>query len=223
MTREEKTARFIEEICEKIKTSEESPLTLRSSTSSRLDVVLKKCGFRRRSASILQQLQTCLEGAGVFPQPLLTDPDLDYRQKIYFSRRRPRERTPRGMLFHAEMELEHFVIENFDKIEQLSGLKIVKSQFLLDSGRRVDILCRDKLNGDYVVIELKNKDADDGVLGQILSYMKEIEKTAKKEGKKVHGIIITGQRNSILQEIIENSSYPIDWLVYSAGFSVEPA
>jgi len=51
LTREEKTVRFVEEISEKIRKSEESPLTLRSSTSSRLDVVLNWATMNVRSGS----------------------------------------------------------------------------------------------------------------------------------------------------------------------------
>jgi len=51
LTREEKTVRFVEEISEKTRKSEESPLTLRSSTSSRLDVVLNWATMNVRSGS----------------------------------------------------------------------------------------------------------------------------------------------------------------------------
>ena len=51
LTREEKTVRFVEEISEKTRKSEESPLTLRSSTSSRLDVVSNWATMNVRSGS----------------------------------------------------------------------------------------------------------------------------------------------------------------------------
>jgi hypothetical protein len=38
---------------------------------------------------------------------------------------------------------------------------------------------------------------------------------------KIRGIIVTGQRNSVLQEKLLNIKYPITLLVYKAQFEVE--
>lgn len=218
---DEKIHRFIEGVRKRIRCFEESPRTLKDSVSHRLDVVLHKCGYKRRSQKIVEKLQKAFEAHGVFPQPQIDDMSLDFRQNIYFSRKKPPERQPTGMLFHSEDALEHFVIHNFERIGQFSGLKMVKNQYTLANHRKVDILARDRLNGDYVVIELKRNDADDRILAQMEIYMSEVEKQAAKEGVGVRGIIITGQKNTYLHEIIKAWEKPVSWLVYKTAFAVE--
>jgi len=51
--------------------------------------------------------------------------------------------------------------------------------------------------------------------------MSEVQKQAAKEGVGVRGIIITGQKNTNLHEIIKDWEKPVSWLVYKTGFNVE--
>ena len=63
--------------------------------------------------------------------------------------------------------------------------------------------------------------AHDRILAQMEIYMSEVEKQAAKEGVGVRGIIITGQKNTNLHEIIKDWEKPVSWLVYKTGFNVE--
>lgn len=70
-----------------------------------------------------------------------------------------------------ESELEQYVIKHLEKVE--SGLRLIKSQYVLPNGR-IDILAKDS-KGNYVVIELKvEKDTD--ILYQQWYYCKEVKK-----------------------------------------------
>jgi RecB family endonuclease NucS len=70
-------------------------------------------------------------------------------------------------------------------------LKIIKNQYKCkDRDAYIDILCEDKINGDYVIIELKSFIADKDTYNQINNYLDCINNTIAK-GKDVKGLVIS--------------------------------
>ena len=117
----------------------------------------------------------------------LSEEEVCHRHLLAF-----RERVTDGELL-SESELEKYVITHLDDIE--SGLRFVRSQYILPNGR-IDILARDK-EGNYVVIELKvEKDTD--IVWQKWYYTNEIKKRYNTE--KVRFIAILPR---FYEEIIE--------------------
>ena len=108
--------------------------------------------------------------------------------------------------FALEKLLEEFLVSNWDGIEEFKQKKyeiytkdgeIVGRQFKAGEGK-IDILAREKENGNFVVIELKRNQTSDAVAGQILRYMNWIKKYLAN-GKEVKGIVIAGDIDDTLK------------------------
>jgi hypothetical protein len=106
-------------------------------------------------------------------------------------------------LFYMEKQLEDFIIENWESTEfgkkyelLIEDGEIISQQYQTDIGR-IDILARDKVTKNYVVIELKKNQTSDDTLGQLTRYMGWIKKNKKDEN--VKGIIVAGQFDSKLE------------------------
>ena len=106
-------------------------------------------------------------------------------------------------LFFMEKQLEDFIIENWDTTEfgkkydlLIEDGEVISQQYQTDIGR-IDILARDKVTKNYVVIELKKNQTSDDTLGQLTRYMGWIKKNKKDEN--VKGIIVAGQFDSKLE------------------------
>jgi hypothetical protein len=127
-------------------------------------------------------------------------------------------------LFYMEQQLEDFIIENwentelgekYDLIYEEGALK--SQQYVTDIGR-IDILAKDKVNGNYVVIELKKNQTSDDTVGQILRYMGWVSE--KKGDKDVKGIIVAGKYDEKLyyaQQMMKD----IEVFLYEVNFSLK--
>ncbi len=124
-------------------------------------------------------------------------------------------------LFYMEKQLEDFLIQNwehtdlgkrFDLIVEDGELK--SQQYRTDIGP-IDILAKDKISKNYVVIELKKNQTSDDTLGQLARYMGWIKE--KLGDNNVKGIIIAGGFDKRLDYAVkmipgtEVYSYQIDF------------
>lgn len=84
------------------------------------------------------------------------------------------------------------------------GLTGLQEQAKLDSGRRVDILCkRTKLN-QLVAIELKAAQPDDRSAGQVQQYLDDLARHAKNHGyDSAHVIVVSGQPDESVRDRVE--------------------
>ncbi len=106
-------------------------------------------------------------------------------------------------LFFMEKQLEDFIIENWDTTEfgkkyelLIEDGEVISQQYQTDIGR-IDILARDKVTKNYVVIELKKNQTSDDTVGQLTRYMGWVRKNKKDEN--VKGIIVAGQFDNKLE------------------------
>ena len=106
-------------------------------------------------------------------------------------------------LFFMEKQLEDFIIENWDTTEfgkkyelLIEDGEVISQQYQTDIGR-IDILARDKITKNYVVIELKKNQTSDDTVGQLTRYMGWVRKNKKDEN--VKGIIVAGQFDNKLE------------------------
>ena len=100
-------------------------------------------------------------------------------------------------MFYLESQLEEFIIENWEQTELGQKYDLIKEdgelvsqQYHTDVGI-IDILAKDKVNKNHVVIELKKGQTSDKTIGQLTKYMGWIKK--HKNDDKVKGIIIAGK------------------------------
>jgi hypothetical protein len=68
------------------------------------------------------------------------------------------------------------------------GLEIVERQLAVTPGNIIDLLCKDA-KGDYVVVELKKRSANE-TIGQLARYVTDVKEIKSKAGQKVRGIIL---------------------------------
>ena len=117
--------------------------------------------------------------------------------------------------FDSEEELKKVFSKrmNLDKIEprlKLVGSNLdLSTEYPAGSGKRMDILCYNTYPEDnyktthWVVIELKAKDADCRVFGQILSYLLALRKSKYfSKNSVVRGVILAEKIHDDLGELI---------------------
>lgn len=128
------------------------------------------------------------------------------------------------MEFVMEKYLEEFIETNFNKIN--FGAKLELYQDEESNGRQyptpignIDLLAVDKINKEFVVIELKKGRSNDTVVGQILRYMGWIKENMAKDYN-VRGIIILKERDEKLEyalKLIPN----VNLFLYEVLFNVK--
>jgi tetratricopeptide (TPR) repeat protein len=97
----------------------------------------------------------------------------------------------------SELELEESLYNHIEAFKKFGyDLEVIGRQVICKGeGGFMDILCRDKADGSYVVIELKIVPADQSAFAQISYYVAWVEKRMAR-GKPVKGIVISkGQDN----------------------------
>jgi hypothetical protein len=100
-------------------------------------------------------------------------------------------------LFYMEKQLEDFIIENWatselgQKFDLMYEEGVLVSQQYRTSIGPIDILAKDKVSGNYVVVELKRNQTSDDTVGQILRYMGWVSENLND--KNVKGVIIAGK------------------------------
>ena len=129
----ERIERYAARVDSKLRADEQATDSMRVFTDSSLRRVLKDCGFDRRGSRNVTTIQQALERRGVYPDPPLTTPGLDWEQRIYFTRTPPtRDPDLQRVRFPAERDLETFLVANFDYL--FPGLDLVDRQYRVQSG-----------------------------------------------------------------------------------------
>jgi hypothetical protein len=217
--------RFVDKIDRRLRADEASPKTMRVSTRSHLDVVLRECGFAKRGSRNLALIQEALWSKTVYPSVDLTDLTLPLDQIVYFTRTPIGDKRQRRLRFPVHFGLEQFLVENFDLI--FPNLRLVKTEYELPR-LKVDMVARDRETRDWVAIELKPDRADRGVVSQIVGYMQGIRAAppSKRGTAGVRGIVITGQSDPMLQQqvqaLADKEGFRLDWLVYRIEMTLAP-
>jgi len=133
--------------------------------------------------------------------------------------------SQKNSIFSIEKQLEDFIIENWEKTILSEKYELivedgvnVSQQFNAlgtEGNNHIDILVRDKKNGNHVVIELKKNQTNDDTIGQTLRYMGWVKKYKKDEN--VKGIIIAAKYDKKLNlalsmvPSIEAMTYEVDF------------
>ena len=92
----------------------------------------------------------------------------------------------------TEKEVEENLAKNIHVMKKFGYDLEVEGQQVICKGQGgyMDILCKDKNNGDFIVIELKITKANRNTFGQISDYMGWVI-DRKAHGKRVKGIVIS--------------------------------
>lgn len=203
-----------------------APTSLAEAPDSRLQVLLQRAGYLRRTDHSLAAVRSAFEAAGIHTYPDLCDPGLTRDERIYFFRKPIAGLTRPGALFGTEHTLEDFLVANFDRLDVFRDLRLRSRQYRFPgSARTIDLLCEERLSRHLVAIELKYGPADKGLPAQMLDYMIELERLAKREKRPgFRGLVVTGQPDSHLQEILTATAaargYRVEWFVYAVAIAL---
>ena len=127
-------------------------------------------------------------------------------------------------LFYMESQLEDFIITNWEKTELGKSLdliykdgELISKQYVTDIGR-IDILAKDKISKNYVVIELKRNQTSDDTVGQLMRYMGWVKRHLNDDN--VKGIIIAGKFDKKLDYALEYAPFDTDVFIYNVSFTL---
>lgn len=220
----DKVGRFADRIDAKLRADERSTKTMRVFTDASLRRVVQQAGFERRGSRNLALIEAALKRRGVFADPPLTRPGLDWEERIYFTRtpQEPRS-TERRIGFRTERDLEEFLVDNFDLV--WPDLRLEGRQWEVQSGK-IDLLARD--DDGYVVIELKKDRPTKDLVHAVARYIEDVEKWVAERGRSesVRGLIVTGQHDARMHEQLADLAlargHQIDWQMFRLEMVMEP-
>jgi hypothetical protein len=230
-TAQQRIRDFVDDVARKLEAMEASERSAREVTRSRLDVILRKCGYQNVSRTALERIQAMLIESGIYPEPGLTEAGLQRNQLIYFGRRVPTAAArPREQMFTEERDLERYIVANFKHLAPFRNLELIKNQYEIPGLQRLDLLARDRLNGDYVLIELKRDDANHALIGQLSVYVDAIRARAREmnpgQEPRVKVVVVTGQPNVALKTHLEQQVLrgraSLEWYVYEVNLVLQP-
>ena len=102
-----------------------------------------------------------------------------------------------------EQYLEDLLSQQWDALPWAPELEYLGRQVECGALGCIDILAQDRTSGDYVVIELKRDQGDDGVVGQCSRYMGGIkQQRADPTGVGVRGIIVAYEATDRLRAAV---------------------
>ena len=126
-------------------------------------------------------------------------------------------------LFYMESQLEDFIIQNWNESEFgkkydliIEDGELQSQQYRTDIGP-IDILAKDKVTDEYVVIELKRNQTGDQTIGQIARYMQWVEENLSKN---VKGVIVCGKWDEKLYYARKRMG-DVEVLLYELNFSLK--
>lgn len=207
----------------------QAPESLSQAPDSELRVVMEAAGAKRRSPALLEKLEAAFADAGIVTFPALTDPFLKSTDPVYmFDAKQPIDGlAEQRFLFPEEKDLQSFIWARREHIERFRGLSGFTQQAVLDSGRRVDILCRKAASNQLVAVELKAWQPDDRSVGQVQKYLTDLARHAENHGyDSAHLIVISGQPDRSVRERVESYAdscgLTVEFLLYRVQTKLLP-
>lgn len=207
------------------------PESLSQAPSSQLHVIYEKAGAKRRSATLLARLEEAFTDAKIMTFPPLTDPFLKPNDRVcMLDAKRPIEGlASQRLLFATEKDLQSFIWNRRVQLDEFHkrGLTGFEEQARLDSGRRVDILCKRPTANQLVAIELKAAQPDDRSAGQTQQYLDDLARHADNHGyDSAHLIVISGQPDKSVRNRVEHYAQArgltVEFLLYRVQTKLLP-
>lgn len=119
--------------------------------------------------------------------------------------------------FTTEYVIQRQILTNWQKTPWATRYDIVQDEFPVDGGltsRRIDILARDRVTGDWLVIELKRAEAHPSAVRQVADYLLALGRRDDFARGRLNGALVAerippGVRESARAEGI--AGYEIEW------------
>lgn len=119
--------------------------------------------------------------------------------------------------FTTEYVIQREIMENWDRLPFAERYDIVQDEFPVDGGlnsRRIDILARDRVTGDWLVIELKRAEAKIEAVHQVEDYLLALGRLDDFALGKLDGVLIAERIPHVVRKAASDASvtaYEIHW------------
>jgi hypothetical protein len=231
MATEEKVAECVAHYRGLLDSRPQPPESLSQAPDSRLHVIIGRAGAKRRSEALLARLDQAFKDAGITTFPPLTDPYLKPSDRVCMldAKQPVKGLASQRHLLATEKDLQSFVWARRAQLDEFRklGLTGFQEQARLDSGRRVDILCKRPALNQLVAIELKVGQPDDRSAGQTQQYLDDLARHSKNHGyDSAHLIVISGQPDKSVRNRVEHYArtrgVTVEFLLYRVQTELLP-
>jgi len=122
-----------------------------------------------------------------------------------------------GAGFSTEYVIQREILTNWDQTPWGARYDVVQDEFPVDGGltsRRIDILARDRLTGDWLVIELKRAEAKPEAVMQVADYLLALGRQDKFAQGRLDGVVVAERIPSSVRTLSRSegiAAYEIGW------------
>ncbi|UTH47604.1 DUF91 domain-containing protein [Loktanella salsilacus] len=122
-----------------------------------------------------------------------------------------------GEGFTTEYVIQRQIMENWDQTPFADRYDIVQDEFPVDGGltsRRIDILARGRVTGDWLVIELKRAEAKIAAVNQLESYLLALGQRDDFAYGRIDGVLVAERIPMAVKTAAINaliSTYEVSW------------
>jgi len=119
--------------------------------------------------------------------------------------------------FTTEYVIQREMLLNWTKTPWSARYDIYQDEYPLDGGlnsRRIDILARDRVNGDWLVIELKRAEAKTGAVHQVSDYLLALGRMDRFAHGQLNGVLIAERIPGDVRSIARSENidmYEVSW------------
>lgn len=119
--------------------------------------------------------------------------------------------------FTTEYVLQNKILTNWAETPWAARYDVVRSEYPVDGGltsRRIDILARDRISGDWLIIELKRAEASMAAVKQVVGYLRLLGKQDAFAQGRLEGAIVAERIPSAVLAAAEYeglSAYEAKW------------
>jgi hypothetical protein len=187
----------------------------------KLSTVVTRCGSRLATTALLKDIEGELARAPVYTHRPISSPALKRDDFVKFSRL---PFAPDELFFDNEQLLKEFLRAGVGSFGPLKDLELESAEFGLPSRRRIDLLCRERRRdgkGALVAVELKKANQADGVVNQVVRYLKELSVHPLADGRSVRGMIISGKADDVeARQLKGETEFLVEWYVYEVSLKL---
>ncbi|SFU18961.1 endonuclease NucS domain-containing protein [Sedimentitalea nanhaiensis] len=122
-----------------------------------------------------------------------------------------------GAGFTTEYVIQREILTNWDQMPWSSRYDVVQDEYPVDGGltsRRIDILARDRVTGDWLIIELKRAEAKPEAVRQVADYLLALGKQDKFAHGRLDGVLVAERISSAVRTLakVEGvAAYEVSW------------
>jgi hypothetical protein len=119
--------------------------------------------------------------------------------------------------FTTEYVIQHEILTKWDQTPWSERYDVVQDEYPVDGGltsRRIDILARDRVTGDWLIIELKRAEAKAAAVHQVAEYLLALGKQDKFVHGRLNGVLVAERIPHTVRTLAREESvaaYEVSW------------